>query len=228
MLSEEDLVGIIDELAKILEEKQDIIQSVDWIPSFSLQPPFVLYEERERVLGISSAVLKPVYKAVYQECMRYVSSVKSVDHQESCRLATSRWEIHSLSKITLLIKGDLSFIYNLRKKLLIEDPNLIPHEIPFTSLVFSKHPKSPSGWEHRRFCYKLKHRMENKLKLLPMELVTEQELCRRSADAYPKNYYAWMHRLWLLQFFSFSQVSPIYPINWFRIIFRCSWKKSQN
>ena len=33
----------------------------------------------------------------------------------------------------------------------------------------------------------------------PLQAVeTEKELCKNMAEKYPKNYYAWMHRLWLL------------------------------
>eukprot|EP01033_Poteriospumella_lacustris_P013652 gene13652-9779_t len=50
--------------------------------------------------------------------------------------------------------------------------------------------------------------------LLPSEIETEREICRRSADRYPKNYYAWMHRLWLLPSMTLSQLEDEYSFTY--------------
>eukprot|EP01032_Pedospumella_encystans_P002036 gene2036-2383_t len=39
-----------------------------------------------------------------------------------------------------------------------------------------------------------------------MEVETERELTRVMAEKHPKNYYAWMHRLWVLQYMSKYQL----------------------
>jgi hypothetical protein len=38
------------------------------------------------------------------------------------------------------------------------------------------------------------------------EIEHERALCESIADLYPKNYYAWNHRLWLLAFMSMQQL----------------------
>jgi protein prenyltransferase alpha subunit repeat containing protein 1 len=87
--------------------------------------------------------------------------------------------------------------------------------------LFSRHPKSPSAWQHVRWCYiqRLSLRDDSSEAgkystwdrrgnyILPAELETEREICRRSAERYPKNYYAWMHRLWLLSQMNCMQVT---------------------
>jgi hypothetical protein len=40
------------------------------------------------------------------------------------------------------------------------------------------------------------------VKLTQSQIDTEKDLCTSNAESYPKNYYAWMHRIWLLQFMS--------------------------
>jgi hypothetical protein len=198
-VTDEDITSAIGDIKNILDSGNDIL-SLDFIPSFS--PPFILYAEK--TLGISYAVVKPMYKFLYQKVIQYVR----------CKETDLTEDIDMLTKVVLFLKGDLNVFYNIRKQMILNDVSKLSNEFLFTALVFSKHPKSPSGWEHRRWCYKtrstIRHRSSGTstvlLQLSLPEVFTELELCRNMADKYPKNYYAWMHRLWAMQFLNFTQV----------------------
>jgi protein prenyltransferase alpha subunit repeat containing protein 1 len=199
-ITDEDITSAITDIKNILLSGNDIL-NLDFIPSFS--PPFILYAEK--TLGISYALIKPMYKCLYQKVLHYVRYGET-DKTE---------DIDLLTRVVLFLKGDLNVFYNIRKQLILNDLSKLSDEFLFTALVFSKHPKSPSGWEHRRWCYKTRVATRRApagtsslaLQLSLPEVITELELCRNMADKYPKNYYAWMHRLWTVQFLSFAQVS---------------------
>jgi hypothetical protein len=220
MLTTEEIDSILQELYTILGKHKGI-QSLDYIPSSSIESPFAIYEESEKVLGIKTGILKPLFKYVYAQCLSYIQRQRA---PVECLIENSNWDIEFISRIALFIKGDLNVIYNLRKQLILDRPELLSQEIPFTTIVFSKHSKSPSGWEHRRFCYQTRSKLKNnpQLQLSMMEIVTEQELCRKMAENYPKNYYAWMHRLWLLQFLQPTQVIPVIHFFFFANNIPCS------
>lgn len=163
-------------------------------------------------------------------------------------------KIYYLSYTVLAIKGDLFQIYNFRKEFLVYflslpspsfsiiHPSLassssnssiyniklsiLLKELSYLSAVFTKHPKSPAAWEHRRWCIYERHSLllernkennnnknidelhNNKkdIQLSLMEIETEKELARIMASKYPKNYYAWTHRQWLLPYMNSVQL----------------------
>ena len=101
-------------------------------------------------------------------------------------------------------------------------------ELRFLNLVYSKHPKSGESWSHRRWVlsrikgYESRYHFGGKsgadvaedaasaetadavdapsssLYTSPL-FQSELAMCERSAELYPKNYYAWMHRAWLVE-----------------------------
>lgn len=193
-----DLEGIVKEIDEIF--LQQVVRFVDFMPTFT--PPYVLFAEN--TLGISMKVLKPLYKQVYQQFTQVYHEWKSIEGTTDNVLHKTLLHI---SRIVLLIKGDLNFVYNARKAVLLQLPGMISAEIQFLAIVFSKHPKSPSGWDHRRWCLKQHMDRVHRNRLIESEIETERELCRDMAEKFPKNYYAWMHRLWLLSFMNLHQVS---------------------
>ena len=96
--------------------------------------------------------------------------------------------------------------FNIRKRLVIHERLDVSTELRFLKMLFTKHPKSPSSWDHRRWCLRISLRQshtescQSAMALDSAAMLEERELCRHMADIYPKNYYAWVHRLWLLQF----------------------------
>ncbi len=164
------------------------IKEIDFM--FTTTAPFVVY--MENVLGLSMPILKPLYLYCYTKLLNKASLSKD--------------DIMNFSRCLLLVKGDQIIAYNLRKAVIIGKKDLINEEIQLLSVIFTKHPKSPAAWEHRRWCYQQKLQLIQRVVLLPMEIETERELSRQMAERYPKNYYAWLHRKWLLQYLSFDQV----------------------
>ena len=128
----------------------------------------------ENKLGINIKLVKPLFKS----CMHALKEVQQPT------------AMNALTKVLLLLRGDNPMLFNKRKELINANYASIKDELYFTSVLFTKHPKSPSGWQHRRWLLQQESRS--------IDLRNETALCSHMADKYPKNYYAWMHRLWLL------------------------------
>lgn len=184
------------------------MREIDFMPVLS--PPYVLYAEN--TMGISMKVIKDLYLYAYQRFL-------SISNQN--RQLSDSASLMQASLALLTIKADFPMAYNVRKEVLLTEDTLERYgqEIQKLHTLFSRHPKSPSAWQHVRWCYLQRQRLRESSQkkqietiwppgaiLLPSEIETEREICRRSADRYPKNYYAWMHRLWLLPSMTLSQV----------------------
>lgn len=204
-LSEEQIKVILNEINELFLSSSIVLECVDFMPS--VEPPYVLYAEK--TIGIAYGVIKPLFRYLYQNSLL---ALQNYNHSNQIMPQSSDTWVELITRVLLLLKGDLSFIYNLRKRIILNNPQYLTKEIPLLKVIFSKHPKSPSGWEHRRWCYyqrqrgKLDQTPSREFHLSLMEVITEQELCKIMAEKYPKNYYAWMHRLWLLPSCEFPQV----------------------
>jgi protein prenyltransferase alpha subunit repeat containing protein 1 len=104
-----------------------------------------------------------------------------------------------------------------------EDPLIITlvQEIQYMNLLMTQHTKAPSSWSHRKFVVKrLIHYLvarltsneddassvkqtssEIQMYTKKLQHFIQQELtaCSSVATKYPKNYYAWTHRMWMIQ-----------------------------
>lgn len=160
-------------------------------------PPSVVVVEHK--LGLSMGILKPVFLYAFAEFMSLLPSIPSA-LSEPLDEALGRRGLN-LTKVILLVKGDIGLAINFRKDMIARGLLSCEDEIKFLRMLFSKHPKSPGGWQHRRFC--LQRMMAEGIAL---DVEREQEICRAMAELYPKNYYAWSHRLWLLSMMSKPQV----------------------
>ncbi len=165
------------------------------------EPPYVVYVDRN--LGLSVAVLKNLFKF----CLLEYQIITARLHNKDVVLCAVNVEIDTMSKVLLIIKGDLPSAFQYRKLLIESGHTSIHSEMSFTAALFTKHPKSPSGWYHRRWCLQVHMKRLERSRLSVAEVETERELCRRMAERNPKNYYAWTHRLWLLDHMSELQVS---------------------
>ena len=123
-------------------------------------------------------------------------------------------EIASLSRALLLVKADNVMALNFRKQLV--QLGLIPlaDELHLSSLSLHLHPKHANSWHHRRWClarttkFELAPSSEGCWGLGSQEMQDEElALCHLVAHNCPKNYYTWIHRLWVLQFMDEKQVS---------------------
>jgi len=72
-------------------------------------------------------------------------------------------------------------------------------ELWFVNLVMTKHSKAPTAWFHRKYVFQKIVDETTSIDNL-MDLVrNEIKVCIRVADRYPKNYYAWTHRIYIVQ-----------------------------
>lgn len=153
------------------------------------EPPYIFVVDHK--LGVSVSVLKPLF--IYS-----LNKLKEVllhpDHEKFVD------DLISLTRSLLIVKGDLPQAFNIRKRLIRQGNLNVVSELLFLKMLFTKHPKSPSSWEHRRWCLSIKYDQTPLDLMTPEDIDKEQQLCTWMADIYPKNYYAWVHRLWLLQF----------------------------
>jgi protein prenyltransferase alpha subunit repeat containing protein 1 len=158
----------------------------------------------EHKLGISMAVLKPLFKYGITELQQQRSVLcKTADQITPVEAKL----ICDLSRAILLVKGDFPPAINARKIMIVHGTLSAEKEVKFLDVIFSKHPKSPSAWHHRRwcllrlFCHASTNQGANEGTPYSFSSVVDQEvaLCERMCDLYPRNYYAWNHRLWLAQ-----------------------------
>jgi len=75
------------------------------------------------------------------------------------------------------------------------------------NLVFTKHPKSGDAWAHRRWVLASLGTFGNSestpspdaLAFIRAHARGELSVCARMSEIYPKNYYSWTHRAWVLR-----------------------------
>ena len=187
-----DITSRVAELDAILDN--NIVDEVGITLDTSLPPIFYI----DGKLGIAKTVLKPLFKFALQSVYKFKFSTRVTACEHVSKHALS------ITRLVLLIKGDFPIAFDIRKQLIEVGALPIRDEIAFTSLLYTRHPKCPSGWHHRRWCLLRSTRTD--LKLTAMEVETERELTRVMAEKHSKNYYAWMHRLWVLQYMSKYQL----------------------
>jgi hypothetical protein len=181
-------------------------------------PPAVVLMEHK--LGIAAPALKPLLKYCLQEyyalgcgaTLRFDDGTqvgRNDDDNVNDHVGDNMGEhvpdpdlvrkLLSLSRAILCIRGNFPLAFSLRKTLLTHRVISFVDELRFLNLLFTKHPKCPASWEHRRWCLVQQSKGLSSESVLPVEtLKLELELCTAMAESYPKNYYAWVHRLWLL------------------------------
>ena len=224
-------------MADLLEDLDSAFESDDAIDEIGIimappPPNLVLIDHK---LGLSYKILKPLFVYAISE---FYDTLKALKHDE-LRLSDPHTsdKVLRLTRATLVVKGDMPMFYNLRKQVLRANATIeaIEKELSFLSLLFTKHPKSPSTWQHRRWCLNERYCLRNtvqvcgqkmepctlsgsdlKLQLDTNEIQIELELCSRMSESYPKNYYSWTHRLWLLQFMDIVQLESelLFTRNW--------------
>jgi hypothetical protein len=171
----------------------------------SSPPPNLILIDHK--LGLSCKILKPLFSYAIDEFHSILNDVR-YGRKELSNMSVQD-DILRLTRAILIVKGDMPMAYNLRKQLLVSGPLLdVDNELLFLSFLFSHHPKSPSSWQHRRWCLNIRN-SNNKCNKGDVEVVIpflsdaemniELDLCTIMSEKYPKNYYSWLHRLWLLQ-----------------------------
>ncbi|PLW17517.1 hypothetical protein PCANC_08013 [Puccinia coronata f. sp. avenae] len=170
--------------------------------------PFLLFQENHQ-LAIPKKVLLGLYAHLTQ---------KLKHHHHHSPLET----LH-MTRILLIQNPDHQTALSLRRKLIPHNDHqeLLKKELELTSLLLSisSHAKSSSLWSHRRWVFhalfhqapatRLCHDDESPIlqdaiyqphtHAIPLTQI-EKELAFNltACDAYPRNYYAWFHRKWIM------------------------------
>ncbi|CAO3596805.1 unnamed protein product [Absidia cylindrospora] len=96
----------------------------------------------------------------------------------------------------VLLKPEHYTAMNARKQLVVSGQVNIQDELKLNQLIFTipRNTKSSIAWHHREwlFTHDKQGAMDH------MDLENEMELCQRAITLYPRNYYAWNYRHWLL------------------------------
>lgn len=73
----------------------------------------------------------------------------------------------------------------------------LKRELAIIELIFTipKHSKSSVAWYHRQWIY------TNFKQTVNIDITNEFKLCTITSTAYPRNYYSWTYRNWILQTF---------------------------
>jgi Protein prenyltransferase alpha subunit repeat len=103
----------------------------------------------------------------------------------------------------------LFFVRNARKLAVERGHSTLRAEVQFLDLLFCKHSKSSHSWAHRRWCWSRALTAAQRLNVptatpdssaeCELSLSSELAACSRVAELYPKNYYAWSQRAWVLR-----------------------------
>ncbi|CAG8606183.1 26528_t:CDS:2, partial [Racocetra persica] len=106
------------------------------------------------------------------------------------------------TRCLLLINSDFYTAVNARKKLILNDLLDPVEELKFINLIFTfpKHTKNSTIWHHRKWIISnilSRHRSDNNFDVMEL-LRLEIPIIRRIAELYPRNYYAWTHRHWII------------------------------
>ncbi|CAM9200906.1 unnamed protein product [Laminaria digitata] len=116
----------------------------------------------------------------------------------------------SVTRALLLVNADHGSAWNARKALVrdgVPESINVRQEIKagflqmaLLNLIFTKHAKSPNAWAHRRWCWRNEERLRRPQtsQWRPLDVREELKVCERVADLYPKNYYAWTQRSWVV------------------------------
>ncbi|ORZ19889.1 hypothetical protein BCR42DRAFT_410735 [Absidia repens] len=113
-------------------------------------------------------------------------------------LAEAVWE--QITRVMVLLKPEHYTAMNARKQLLVSGQVNIEDELKLNQLIFTipRNTKSSIAWYHREWLFTHDNHGT-------MNLENEMELCQRAITLYPRNYYAWNYRHYLLTWMTTTQ-----------------------
>lgn len=162
---------------------------------FNKCPIIVTRNETGHYLAIESWCIPHIY--TYCD-IKLINSSRANCCTSNSRNLTSQAK-DDLSKVLILLNPGYTSAWNKRRQLLI-DGTLDPHdELKLSHLILKRKPKSPESITYRQTiidrCLAVKLCSSELRKLLECEMAIAMEV----ASSYRSNYYAWTHRIWLLE-----------------------------
>ncbi|KAH8554264.1 hypothetical protein BGW37DRAFT_518001 [Umbelopsis sp. PMI_123] len=144
--------------------------------------PFIFVENN---LGIPLPIVHHIIAYSSSEFMKY----RQQKDQELDKLELS-------SRVLFMVSPDHYTAANARKFLIQSNVVDAEKELVLIDLMFTipKHSKSSIAWHHRKWIQN--YLMNERGQML--NVAREVQLCERTATLYPKNYYSWTYRHWLL------------------------------
>ena len=138
-MEKREIIDLFEELVFIF--KRHDVDEIGFLPT-PCESNIVVVENK---LGVSTALLKPLFRYAITEYKRLCAVIKENDDYICFLDKKSLLHLASVTQVMLLIRGDLPIILNTRKQLL--DNKIIDYdkELLFLNALFTLHPKSPSG-----------------------------------------------------------------------------------
>ncbi|KAK3813118.1 MAG: hypothetical protein J3Q66DRAFT_42814 [Benniella sp.] len=167
------------------------------------QYPFAVQEQGTK-LGIPIFCWVPLLEESYRI---YKATTVRAPSTES-RRDSEWWEdperrqrvIESTSCLMILCPDSFSAM-NARKRL-VEGGHLDPRkEMQFLDMIltFPRNCKSSGAWHHRKWLLCYMYKDHTTVPLPPSEIREQLKVCHLAAERYPKCYYAWSMRHWLVE-----------------------------
>ncbi|KAI7872087.1 hypothetical protein BDF14DRAFT_1756184 [Spinellus fusiger] len=130
--------------------------------------------------------------------------------------------LEQVTRVMVLIKPDNYTAMNTRKKLVSAHYISIQDELELIDLIFTvpKHTKSSVAWYHRRWIHQWHQMNSSTCSMDGMTLEHELATCHRATTLYPKGYYSWNYRHWLLSLMvdaSVLQKEYHYACGWVKV-----------
>ncbi|KAG2197713.1 hypothetical protein INT47_007947 [Mucor saturninus] len=102
-------------------------------------------------------------------------------------------DLEQVTRIMILLKPDNYTAMNRRKELILLGHIDLRQELSLIELIFTipKHSKSSVAWYHRQWIFTNFNRIE-------LSVDNELKLCTTASTSYPRNYYSWNYRHWIL------------------------------
>ena len=163
-------------------------------------PPYVLEKGH---FGISRQIIKDVTLMIYKDL-------------NSCKKKCLELPVECYDTLNVLqvLNPDDYKLYNLKREFLSQRPKFETDfivELCYSSLPLKIKPKSHEPFKHKKWL------LSENQKFLNSEVIkNELQCCAEAATLYKNNYYAWTHRLWVVQNFS-KEVNFIAELEWSRI-----------
>ncbi|GAA5804276.1 hypothetical protein HPULCUR_009763 [Helicostylum pulchrum] len=147
--------------------------------------PLIVVESK---LGISKKDLSLLLKEAHNH---FITVTKDNCH-----------DLEQVTRVMVLLKPDNYTAMNRRKELILSGHIDLKRELALIELIFTipKHSKSSVAWYHRQWIYMHFNQ------LLDIDIVNEFKLCTMTSAAYPRNYYSWTYRNWILKTYCINNI----------------------
>lgn len=195
--SRNSLSSHVEQLVRLLtEEPLPSEYDIAILRSTKEGDPFL---KRDGHLGLHAGDLPWLARNFHLE-YRNVRSKMLVDERNS----HSQQIIMNVTSCLLLVCPDHATAWADRRRALLHNAeensvNQWKRELKYLDLLMTKHTKAPTSWFHRKYVFQQIANRTSSLEKLIDFARKEIKLCIRVADRYPKNYYAWTHRIYVLR-----------------------------